>query len=258
MIHVTNAGIKCPLHFGPVSIGMSASQKATLFLCCLVESLSTWQLGRASGNAYNAKCKKSFVFLWAGIPTSSHGMASDLLGREVRPVEVNSGDTRSISNRPSIAYLCAGSNHTLQLLWGAGRSRRKYRSCAMQEMHTIRRTDSFRRAIHIVGPVTTVNMEIHKSRRNIAIGYANRTHARCSGLVAIYARDPPAPNHHTGVCRNAIGENEISSEAKVSGHSLSIKGRMKSAYTRRAMKPFRSAEFLRPIFRVGRRRCLVV
>jgi hypothetical protein len=67
-----------------------------------------------------------------------------------------------------------------------------------------------------------MNMQIHKSRRNISIGDGDGSQDRRSGAVAIYAYDPPVQNLHAGVFQHAIRENEISSNTKIGGHSFSI------------------------------------
>jgi hypothetical protein len=77
-------------------------------------------------------------------------------------------------------------------------------------MRTIRCAYRFHCAIHIISAVSAMNMQIHKSRRNISIGDCDGTHTRRSKPAAVYGHDPPAQNVYASVFQDAIpGESNL-------------------------------------------------
>ena len=102
-----------------------------------------------------------------GIATALFGVTTDLVLSEVRAVEVYSADSRSVGGSPSAIDLCTSSNHAGNLVARAGGCRRKYRGRAVLSMTAIGDSHRLCRAVHVVRPAASVDVNVDEAGRQI-------------------------------------------------------------------------------------------
>ena len=93
---------------------------------------------------------------------------------------------------------------------------------AVPQMCTIRYPHGFRRAVHIVGSITAMDMDIDKPRRYIVMAGFYHAHTCDGGRVVVDFRNTAIFDNHICVFENAVWQDHIAMQTELTGHEFSI------------------------------------
>src|SRR4051794_5057463 len=104
----------------------------------LVERGRTRKFGGARRHFDNAEIEEVVIFLRVGIPSAFKRVATHLLFGEIRTIEVDPSDMRTVRGSPSVAHLDASPDHPFELKGGTRCRCRKDCGGAVAQMRFVR------------------------------------------------------------------------------------------------------------------------
>jgi hypothetical protein len=129
---------------------------------------------------------------------------------------MHTADTRAISGFPLASDFGASRNHARDFSGRTSGGGWEKGSGAVPEMSAVRLPDFLGRAIHEIGPIRPVNMDIYKARTDVSIARVNYGCGQAAGASCGDADDPVAGDLKDPATKYLFGKYDSTGERDAS------------------------------------------
>jgi hypothetical protein len=153
-------------------------------------------------------------------------MATDLLFRKVRAVEMYSANLRAVGGRPGVAHVNAGPDHSFEL--NRRTSGRRGKDCrrSVAQVRSIGDANGVGCTVHKVSARSSVYMDIHKTWRDVAVTRVDNLRLQICRFRPLDRGNLAAFHRQEATWDDRVRQHEIAVETDTAGflHNSQVNG----------------------------------